>query len=178
MKNGTILALLALLFSIPDPVLGEVRKHGAGIGYETAIVDSGFLPEALAFTGFSLFGKIGFTDNWGLLIAYRNMKDDEDLLLGEEDSYIEVGVHAIHMWRPDKRVRPHLKFGLAWVELEAKIPGVPAISDVGFGPSLGGGLEVGSQRVAFFGDLALAVVDLFDEDTIFGDLTLGVMFKF
>lgn len=82
------------------------------------------------------------------------------------------------MWRPGMGVRPHLKFGLARTDYEAKLPGFPKLSDDGTGISIGGGLEAGSQRVAFFGDCDFTSVSLFDEDFSIGNLTLGIIFKF
>ena len=48
-------------------------------------------------------------------------------------------------------------------------------------PSLSGGAapsDAGSEKIAFFGDLDVAVVELFDVDFDFVSVTLGVIFKF
>lgn len=178
MINKRFAVLVALSFLAASGLsFGAEHKHGIGLGLDSATLDTDSLPEAIEFTGFTLFGKIGFTDNWGMFISYRDMEDDEDLLFGEEDSYTQIGVHAVYMWRPDKRVRPHVKFGLARTDFEAEAFGL-TLSDDGVGISVGGGLEAGSQRVAFFGDLDVNVVSLFGEDFTFSDVTLGVIFKF
>lgn len=179
-KRSVVSVLLVALsyLSVSGWSFGAEHKHGVGFGIDSATLDTDTLPEALEFTGFTLFGKIGFTDNWGLLISLRDMEDDELLLGGEEDSYTQIGVHASYMWRPDKRVRPHVKFGIARTDFDAELPGNPTLSDDGVGISVGGGLEAGSPRVAFFGDADLQVVSLFDEDFAIFDVTLGIIFKF
>jgi hypothetical protein len=177
--NRRLAVLVALSFLAACGLsFGAEHKHGVGLGLDSATLDTDSLPEAIDFTGFTLFGKIGFTENWGMFISYRDMEDDEDLLFGEEDSYTQIGVHAVYMWRPDKRVRPHVKFGIARTDFDAELTGFPTLSDDGVGISVGGGLEAGSQRVAFFGDADVNVVSLFSEDFTITDVTLGVIFKF
>ena len=105
------------------------------------------------------------------------MEDDENLLLGEEDEYTEIGVHGAYMWRPDNKVRPHVKFGFVQTDLEISVPGF-SIDDDGTGFSVGGGLEAGSEKVAFFADLDVSTVELFDVDFDFVSVTLGAIFKF
>jgi hypothetical protein len=156
-----VAVLVALSFlAVSGSSFGAEHKHGIGFGIDSGTLDSDPLPEALEFTGFTLFGKIGFTDNWGLFISVRDMEDDELLLGGEEDSYTQIGVHAAYMWRPDMRVRPHVKFGIARTDFDAELPGNPTLSDDGVGISIGGGLEAGTQRVAFFGEADATVVSL------------------
>ncbi len=176
MRRTTVCVLFLLVIALSGSVLAAERKHGVGIG----LVLSNVEPENatdLDFTGFTLFGKIGITENWGILVSYRDMEDDEDLLLGEEDKYTEIGVHGAYMWRPDNKVRPHVMFGLVRTDLEISVPGF-SVDDDGTGFSVGGGLEAGSEKIAFFGDLDVAVVELFDEDFDFVSVTLGVIFKF
>jgi hypothetical protein len=177
MRRTTVCVLLLLVIALSGSVLAAERKHGVGIG----LVSSNVEPESatdLDFAGFTVFGKIGITENWGILVSYRDMEDDEDLLFGEEDEYTEIGVHGAYMWRPDNKVRPHVKFGFVRTELEVSVPGFLPADDDGTGFSVGGGLEAGSEKIAFFGDLDVAVVELFDEDFDFVNVTLGVIFKF
>ena len=179
MINKRLAVLVGLSFLAASGwSFGAENRHGVGFGIDSATLDSDTLPVPLDFTGFTLFGKIGFTDNWGLLISLRDMEDDELLLGGEEDSYTQIGVHAVYMWRPNRLVRPHVKFGIARTDFDAKIPGNPTLSDDGAGISIGGGLEAGTQKVAFFGDVDATVVSLFNEDFAIGDMTLGIIFKF
>ena len=79
------------------------------------------------------------------------------------------------------RVRPHIAFGLTRTDFEADFIGPGKISDDGVGISVSGGLEAGSQRIAFFAEYSITVVDLedFDPDaTTIADVVLGIMFKF
>lgn len=178
MINRRLAVLVALVFlAVSGWSFGAEHRHGIGFGIDSATLDNDTLPEALEFTGFTLFGKFGFTDNWGLLISLRDMEDDELLIGGEEDSYTQIGVHAVYMWRPSSRVRPHVKFGIARTDFDAELPGNP-LSDDGAGISVGGGLEAGTQKVAFFGDADVQAVSLFNEDFTITDVTLGIIFKF
>lgn len=172
------LLILALTLTLATLAFGQTKRHGVGITYDLANLDSDDLPDAISFDGFTIFFKIGFTDNWGLFLDYRDMNDDEDLAFGEEDSYTEYSADAVYMWRPAKKVRPHVKFGLAYVDAEGEIPGFVSLSDNNIGLSFGGGFEAGSPRVAFFLDYEAVFVELFDADTFIGDLGLGIVFKF
>jgi len=176
MWRTTVGALVILLVVPIAPVLGAEQRHGAGFGMCSGIVEPEDGPE-LDFAGFSIFGKVGLTDHWGLLISYKDMEDDEDLLVGEEDEYTQIGAYGVYMWRHDRRVRPHMKFGVERTDFEISYSG-SSIDDDGVAFSVGGGLEAGSQKVAFFGDLDLATVELFDVDTDIFNLTAGVIFKF
>jgi len=172
MRRTAVCVLVILVMALSGSILAAERKHGVGIG----LVASNVEPESADFTGFTLFGKIGITENWGILVSYRNM---EEFLIfgGEEDEYTEIGVHGAYMWRPDNKVRPHVKFGFVRTEFEISVPGL-SVDDDGTGFSVGGGLEAGSEKIAFFGDLDVAVVELFDVDFDFVSVTLGVIFKF
>jgi hypothetical protein len=163
-----ILATLALFLCVPADA--AVSRHGVGGALVTGLLDCDSCPDTFEFTGFSLFGKVGLTDNWGILVTYRDMEDDEAFVFGE---YTQVGVQALYMWRPSKVVRPHVKFGLERTDFDA-----PFVSDDGTGLAVGGGLEVGSQRVAFFLDYDFTMVELFDEDFEIANLDLGIIFKF
>ena len=176
MRRTAVCVLVILAMALSGSVHAAERKHGVGLGLASSTVE----PENITdvdFAGFTVFGKIGITKNWGILVSYRDMEDDEDLLGGEEDEYTEIGVHGVYMWRADHKVRPHVKFGFVRTDLEISVPGA-SIDDDGTGLSVGGGLEAGSQKVAFFGDLDVARVDLFDVDFDFVSATLGVIFKF
>jgi hypothetical protein len=106
------------------------------------------------------------------------MEDDENFLFDETDSYTQIGVQAVYMWRPSKTFRPHVKFGLERTDFEAEIGGLTVAADDGVGLAVGGGFEAGSQRVAFFLDYDFTAVELFDEDFETANFDLGIIFKF
>jgi hypothetical protein len=171
-SHRTSIAWTVLSLALSPCAFAAERIHGLGLGLNSAS------SEDVTFKGFSAIGKIGLTEHWGVLVSFRFMKDDEDLSLGEEDSYEQIGLHAVYMWRPEKAARPHVKFGLARTGAKIRIPAVGSIRDDGLGWSVGYGLEAGSQKVAFFGDLEFARVKLFDENFEFRDVTIGIVFKF
>ncbi len=181
-----MLAIVLLSF-LGTPAIGAENRHGVGFGFNAAIVDSDSFFFDEAHEGFSVFGKYGVTDNWGIFIFYRDMEDDEDfsdvfLFPDLEQTYRQFGVRALRMWRADARVRPHVAFGLTYTDMEADFRNVLGIiSDSGVGISVSGGFEAGSQTIAFFTEYSITVVDLSDfddDDTTIGDLVLGIMFKF
>jgi hypothetical protein len=160
------------------PAAAADNRHGIGLAVVSGAADCDSCNDAIEFTGYSLFGKIGFTDNWGLMITYRDMEDNEDLFLSEEDTYTQVAVQAVYMWRPTKVMRPHVKFGVERTDLEGKIPGFATVSDDDTTLAVGGGFEAGSQKVAFLLDYDFTLADIFDEDFAFANLNLGIIFKF
>jgi len=166
---------------VPNRMAAENRS-GGGIGLELGAVEADVFVTDIEFTGFSLFYKQGFTDRWGLLATYRDLEDDEGLLSGESYAYTQFAVHGVYMWRVGKRVRPHVKFGLAYTDFEFKIPGLFSGSDDGTDMSIGGGLEAGSEKVAFFGDFDYSepTIDFPDAspDLEIANLTIGVIFKY
>lgn len=174
-KRAVLILLSGLLLATPA---AAASKHGVGFGLDRATFDSDEFRGDVDFEGFSVYGKVGLSDRWGILIAYRDMDDDEGFSFGAEESYTQVDLQAVHMWMPGATFRPHVKGGLTYVDFEEEIPGVPGLSDDATGFSLGGGFEVGSQRVAFLLDFTLAFVDLVGEDVRLRDLTAGVLFKF
>lgn len=161
-----------------------VNRHGVGLGYDVAIVDSDLFFATEDFNGFSVFGKIGFTDHWGLFVWYRDMEVDEEFFGVFEEEYTQLGVHAVYMWRPDKTVRPHVGFGLARTDMDVDDFFFNVFkSDQGVGLSVGGGLEAGSEKVALFAEYEFTIVDLDvsvfgEEETRIGDLLVGIIFKF
>lgn len=179
MNRRHLIALTAIVWLAGScGAVAAERKHMVGFGLDTAVVDVDSFPDSIDFTGFSVFGKFGITKNWGILFSYRDMEDDENLAAGEKDTYTQIGVYGVYMWRPDKKVRPHVKFGVSSVDLDVEVPGFFTASDDDTAFSFGGGLEAGSQKVAFFGDYDFTTVDLFGLDTDTADLTLGVVFRF
>ncbi len=182
-----VLLGIVLLSFLSTPGIGAENKHGIGFGINVATVDSDSFFEDEDHDGFSIYGKIGITDKWGIFIFYRDMEDDENFAGGFEQTYEQIGVRALYMWRPDKRVRPHVAFGLTRTDFTADFGGLGLgkLSDDGIGISVSGGLEAGSQRIAFFSEYSITVVDLSDlaqpigdDDTTIADLVLGIMFKF
>jgi len=178
MRQKCVPMLMILTFFLFSPAVAAENKHGLGAALVSGVVDCDSCVDSIEFSGFALFGKIGFTENWGLLITYRDMEDDEDLFLNEEDTYTQFAVQGVYMWRPAKRFRPHVKFGLERTDFEAKVPGFVTLSDDGTALAVGGGFEAGSQRVAFFLDYDFTIVELFDEDFDIANLDLGIIFKF
>jgi hypothetical protein len=176
-RTGIPIGIVLALF-LCAPAGAAVSRHGVGGALVGGALDCDSCFDAIGFAGFAVFGKIGLTDNWGLLITYRDMEDDENLLLGEKDTYQQIGVQALHMWRPRKLFRPHVKFGIERTDFEAEIGGVTVAADDGAGLAVGGGFEAGTQRVAFFLDYDFTVVELFDEDFEIANLDLGIIFKF
>ncbi len=178
MKASRAFVILALLLLVAAPASALDNRSGAGIALNQGILDADTLPEELEFVGYTLFWKAGITDQWGVLLSYRDMEDDEDLLFGEEDEYQQFSVHAMIMWRHGKRVRPHVKFGLARTDFEATIPFLGSSSDDDVTLSIGGGLEAGTPRIAFFADYDYTQPDLFGEDFDIWNLSLGIIFKY
>jgi hypothetical protein len=81
------------------------------------------------------------------------------------------------MWRHGKRVRPHIKFGVANTVLKFKdYLDTQSVDDLAF--SVGGGLEAGSERVAFYADYDFTRVDYFGFDFDVASLALGIVFKY
>ena len=174
-----ILGIAIVLVALPNSASMAENRHSVGFGLDVATVDSDLFFNEEDHVGFSIFGKIGFSDHWGLFLFYRDMEDDEDFF-GLEQTYQQIGAHAVYMWRPNKKVRPHVGFGLVRTDFEADFSGF-VVSDDGVGASVSGGVEVGSQRVAFYAEYQITVVDLddFDPDsTTIDDLLAGIIFKF
>jgi hypothetical protein len=178
MRDRLFASLLFLTLFAFLPAAAAENRHGFGLALVSGVADCDSCPNSIEFTGFALFAKIGFTDNWGLQISYRDMEDNEDLLLDEEDTYTQFGVQAVYMWRPAKTVRPHIKFGLENTDFEGEIPGVLTYTVDDTALAVGGGFEAGSQRVAFLLDYDFTMIEILDEDFGFGNLNLGITFKF
>ncbi len=158
------------------------KRHFIGFGFDAAIVDSDLFFNEEEHIGFSVFGKYGLSDHWGLFFFYRDMQDDEDIFsfIGLEQDYKQFGAQGVYQWRPNKKLRPHVGFGLAQTDVEADFSGLGTMSDDAIGLTLSGGLEAGSNRFAFYGEYLVTVVDLdtFDPDeTTIGNMTLGVVFR-
>ncbi len=158
-------------------------RHFVGVGFDVAIVDSDTFFNEEDHIGFSVFGKYGFTDRWGLFLFYRDMEDDEDLfvLIGLEQTYEQVGARGVYVWRPKKKVRPHIGLGLVRTDFDADFGGMGVLSDDGVGLSVSGGLQAGRGRVAFYGEYEItgAELDRLDPDgTSLSNLTVGVVFRF
>lgn len=177
MKRLATLTLIALLMTASAVALAAERRHGVGVGVVTGTGEPDFAgTNEIDFVGGQIFGKFGITDNWGLLITLRDMEDDEDVP-GASAEYTQVSVHGMYMWRPDNKVRPHVKFGLQHTDLDLSALNL-TIDDDGSAFSFGGGFEAGSEKVAFFLDLDYTEVELFDIDFQGSNLTAGVIFKF
>jgi len=173
-----ILIVVASLV-VAAPALAKENRSGAGVAFASGTVDVS-VPDVpdLDFTGYTLFWKYGFTDHWGLLLSYRDMEDDENLLPGEELNYTQFGVHAVYMWRHGKKVRPHVKFGVANTDIEVIDPTLGTASEDELAFSVGGGLEAGSERIAFFADYDFTQFEISGIDFDVANLSLGIIFKY
>ena len=179
MKARRATVVVAALLILVLPALAKENRSGAGFALNRGMVDIDFPGTTdVEFAGYSLFWKYGFTDPWGLLISYRDMDDDEDLFPGEEVDYSQFGVHGVYMWRHGKKVRPHVKFGIANTDLEVIDPGQGAVSEDDMAFSFGGGLEAGSEKVAFYADYDFTRIELSGVDFDVANLALGMIFKY
>jgi hypothetical protein len=175
------LVLLGILLAGFSSALAQEHRHGVGAGFNFGIVDTqpetvdSTLGDAIEVTGWNVFGKFGFTARWAIELEYRQLEDDEDE--AQKQEFTQIGAYALHMWRPAKTFRPHIKFGLVRTELERTGAFTTPVEDDAVGLGLGGGFEVGSQRVAFFFEMNVAIVTLLEEDLGIGTYNLGVMFK-
>lgn len=194
--KGNVPCMAALLAAtLALPAVAETPRFGFGLGVASGSIDNGTYPdnchdyfctpETDEFSGFSLFGRVGLTRHWGLLLSYRDLEESgglrEDEIFGRDDSYSNLGLFATYTWRPQKKIRPHLKFGLARIDYEASGFGFED-SDDDVTVSLGGGVEIGPQKFAFFADLDVTEINLdmesFEDDRLsIGDLTLGIIFR-
>jgi hypothetical protein len=181
MRTFRAVPMLIVLLLIAMPAFAKENRSGAGIAYTGGDVTVENVPGSGEFDGYTLFYKAGFNDLWGLLISYRDMTiDDKEVLPGEEFDYTQIGVHAVVLWRHGKKVRPFVKFGLARTEIDlvspSSIPSTFTDDEIGF--SVGGGLEAGSERIAFYADYDFTQVELGAADFDFANLALGIIFKF
>jgi hypothetical protein len=179
MKGIRITLIVVALVAITVPTFAKENRSGAGFAYTfgTVAVDIPGVPDA-DFTGYTIFWKQGFTDRWGLLISYRDMKDDENFAPGDEIKYTQFGVHAVVLWRHGKRVRPYIKFGVAQSDLEVTESSMGTASEDDTALSVGVGLEAGSERVAFYADWDYTQVELSGVDFELDNLALGIIFKY
>jgi hypothetical protein len=176
------LALLAGFLACTGLALAQEHRHGAGVGFNFGIVDTNpatvdaTLNDTIEVSGWNVFGKFGFTDHWAIALEYRRLEDDEDRALKQE--FTQIGAYGLYMWRPAKVFRPHLKFGLVRNGIERSSGSSSPLKDDAVDLGLGGGFEAGSQRVAFFFELNVAITTLLEEDLGIGTYNLGVIFKF
>ena len=179
MKSCRAILIIVALLIIAVPTFAKENRSGVGIAVTAGSVDIDVagVPD-LDFTGYTIFWKYGFNDRWGLQLSYRDMEDDENLLPGEEINYTQFGVHAVYMWRHGKRVRPHIKFGVANSDVEIIEPSLGTVSEDDLAFSVGGGLEAGSERFAFYADYDFTQVDLGGTDFDIANLSLGIIFKY
>lgn len=179
MKRLPTALILIVLFAVTVPAIAKENRSGAGIGYTAGNLSVDIAgTDDLDFTGYTIFWKQGFNDLWGLLVSYRDMKDDENLPPGDEINYTQWGVHAVVQWRHGKRVRPFVKFGMAKTDLEVTDTSMGTQSEEETAFSFGGGLEAGTERIAFYADYDFTRAELSSIDFDFGDLVLGIIFKY
>lgn len=179
MKRVRTAVILFALLVIAIPAFAKENRSGVGVAYTAGVVSVDFpgVPD-LDFVGYTVFWKYGFTDMWGLLVSYRDMQDDENFAPGDEIDYTQIGVHAVVMWRHGKMVRPHVKFGLADTDFEVTEASLGSVSESDTAFSIGGGLEAGSERFAFYADYDFTQADLSGVDFDVAGLNLGIVFKY
>ncbi len=148
--------MLLLSLSLPVPA-ADADRHGVGLGLANGNIDSDGSADENDFDGFSVYGRYGSTEHWGLLVSYRGLESDEPFI---DNDYDQFGVHAVYRWRAGRIVRPHVKFGLVRTDFEARLTGGGRLTDNDNSFSFGGGLEVGKTRYAFFADADFADMDL------------------
>ena len=176
MKKYTLFSTLILASMVSIPTVAADLSGAVGLGLNTGVSvasDDGetTMSSGESTDGFTLFGRFGLSKKWGIVASYRKL-DGEDA-----EEYTQIGVHGVITWRSDRRVRPHFKFGLVHTEME--VPGVsPLSTDAGVGPSIGGGVEIGSQRIAFIGELDSTGVQLGDETRGIANWTAGMVVRF
>lgn len=172
--------VLLLVFLTPVPSSAAVRKHGFGIGWSDARLssDGEFSGHTMDLDGFTAFGKFGISDRWGILVSYRDLEDKEDPLSNKIGDITQIGVYGVILGRASKRVRPFFKFGLVRTDIDAHIRNF-WIDDEDTFLSIGLGMEVGSQSLAFYADYDVIFFDVGpnEEDFGLGVLTLGLIFK-
>jgi hypothetical protein len=162
------------------------RKYAVGVGYSGSTVEADVERDGddqIVFGGWSIFGRAGLTERWGIQFGYRSMEDAESYSSGEEITLDLVGAHAYWIWLETKHSRWHAKFGLTWMEFESKTPTVTRVSDLGVTPSIGTGFEWGSPKYAFFVDFGVTVVDIElipgnEESLLVGNTITGFIYKF
>ena len=170
MKSCLAVLIVVALLAVAAPAVAEENRSGAGIALTSGTLDIDFPGvENADFGGFTLFWKYGFNDGWGLLLSYRTMSDREDLFPGQELEYRQFGVHGVYMWRHGKKVRPHVKLGVANTDLRFKI-----FLDF----SIGGGLEAGSEQIAFYANYDFTQAEFLGLDVDVASLDLGIIFKY
>lgn len=209
MRTMTVLLLAALIAGAATPGIagqsngsgrGKPPEHrfGIGLGLIESFVDNGTFqdncdglfcaPVSDDFSGFIVFGKAEVTPRWGVLLSYRQLEESGgdahgDLeIFGEDDSFRQLGVYATYRWRARKKLRPHVKVGLALTEFEARTPSAPGDSDNDTSLSLGAGLEWGHPAFSLFTemdltDLAIEAGGASDHLSL-GDLTVGFIHRF
>jgi len=180
MRTIRAIPMLISLLLIAGPASAKENRNGVGVTYTTGKLSIENVPGSGDFSGYTLFYKGGFNDRWGLLLSYRNMAvDSADVGPGEEFGYVQIGVHAVVLWRHAKEVRPFVKAGLVRTDVDISAPGYPAVSDNKSSFSIGGGLEAGSERIAFYLDYDFTRTEMFNLGNFdFSNLNLGIIFKF
>ena len=176
MNTPVPLLVSLLLVLLAAPAYGGEEKFGLGVGVNYGVTvesdsTASTFEEQGDTSGFTILGRYLFSNRWGLLLSYRVLEEDQEFDL--ENKYRQVGFNAVRMWRNDKAVRPYFKFGLTRTERER-----PIASEDGIGLSLGGGVEVGSKKLAFIGELESTGVQLGDETMGIASWTAGALFRF
>ncbi len=167
--------LAALILAAPAAAAD--RDSAVGIGITIGALDSGRNADSIEFEGYTLFGKIGLDPHWGVLLSYRDMSDEDFLLFFQDGEYTQVSAQGSYLWRPRKRLRPFVKFGLTRLDYEGDFGSVPNRSDDGIGYTFGWGLEIGGGFVAFLLDWDYARVDLFGDSTDVVNISFGAVLK-
>ncbi len=179
MKACRAILIIVALLIIAVPTFAKENRSGVGIAYTLGSTDFDIPGDSeIDFTGYTIFWKFGFTNMWGLQISYRDMEDDEDNKLpGEEAEFTQIGAHAVVIWRHGNLVRPLVKFGLVQNDIELR-DSTSSLSDDNVDFSIGGGLEVGSERIAFYAEWDFTQTEFLSVDVDVDNLNLGIIFKY
>ena len=180
MKSLFAAQLILVALALTAPAHAERPGFSAGVGLNSGLAlvgdDSGAVTNDSQedLQGFTVFGTVEFSPSWGVAVSYRETDGELGSL---EMAYNQIAAHAVRRWRVGTRVRPHVKFGLAHTGME-EIDFFGTRSESGVGISFGGGMEIGSQRVAFLLELDSTGVALGDEVKGIANWTAGLAVRF
>ena len=175
---ATPLILVALALAAPAHAERPTFSAGVGLNSGLALVedDSGGVTDDSQqdLQGFTVFGTVEFSPSWGVAVSYRETDGELGSL---ETAYNQIAAHAVRRWREGRRVRPHVKFGLAHTAMD-ETDFFGTHSESGVGISFGGGMEIGSKYVAFLLELDSTGVSLGDEVQGIANWTAGLVVRF
>ena len=188
MRTITALVTAILIHAVSATIDARAARptFALGAGYSgstvNADVDRGDMSE-FTFDGVTVFARIGLRPRWGIHLAISAVEDGESFSNGEDISIRVVHLHAYRSWRPDFHFRPHVKFGLMWMDFETDHGAGPTVESDDVSPSVGLGFEWGSPRVGAFVDVGFAPADIeldagVEESLFVGNTAIGFFYRF